>query len=59
MSQLRFGWAVPIEPSSPAEDTGVDLDEETTRAAVALMARVLIAVVRAAEEEEEENADDR
>jgi hypothetical protein len=51
MSQLRFGWAVPIKPIAPAENTGVDLDEETTKAAVALMARVLVAVVRSAEED--------
>ena len=55
MSQLRFGWAVPIEPISPTENTGVDLDEETTEALIVLMASVLIAVVRAAEED----ADDR
>jgi hypothetical protein len=55
MSQLRFGWAVSIEPISPTENTGVDLDEETTKAVVALMASALIAVVRAAEED----ADDR
>jgi hypothetical protein len=54
MSQLRFGWAVPIEPIAPAEKTGVELDEETTRALVALMARVLIAVVRAAEEDSDD-----
>ncbi len=55
MSQLRFGWAVPIKAIAPAEKTGVDLDEETTRALVALMARVLVAVVRTGEED----ADDR
>lgn len=55
MSQLRFGWAVPIKVIAPAEKTGVELDEETTRTVVALMARVLIAVVRSAEED----ADDR
>lgn len=47
VTQYRFPWAAPGETHDPHE---VVLDPETAAAAIALMARALIAVVRAVEE---------
>jgi len=51
MDQLRFEWAEPIQTAEPRT---VDLDHETADAAVALMARALIAVVRTTQEAADE-----
>jgi hypothetical protein len=51
VEQLRFEWVGPTEAREPNE---VVLDPETTKAAIALMASALVAVVRAAEEPDDE-----
>ena len=49
--QRRFPWAARGETRNSTE---VVLDPETTAAAIALMARALIAVVRAVEEADDD-----
>ena len=51
MDQIRFEWAEPRECRGPSD---VALDHETIDAALALMARALIAVVRGAMENDDE-----
>jgi hypothetical protein len=49
--QIRFEWGEEAPRGQPDE---VVLDAETTRAALTLMARALVAVVRAAEDSDDE-----
>ena len=51
VKQRQFPWAAPAE-SRDANEVG--LDPETTAAAIALLARALIAVVRAVQEVDDE-----
>jgi hypothetical protein len=51
VEQLRLEWVGPTEAREPNE---VVLDPETTKAAIALMASALVAVVRAAQEADDE-----
>jgi|RifCSP16_2_1023846.scaffolds.fasta_scaffold29641_2 hypothetical protein len=52
MDQLHFEG---IEAMEAAEPQSVDLDQETTDAVVALMARALLAVVHATREADDEH----
>lgn len=51
VKQRRFPWAAPGETRDADE---VGLDSETTAAAIALLARALIAVVGAVQEADDE-----
>ena len=52
MDQLHFEG---IEPMEAAKPQSIELDQETTDAAVALMARALLAVVHATREIDDEH----